>query len=211
MIGTDSFSAFWKSLSIVLLNSCVALAKPNSATVNAGARLLQACDSVEQRLHTRVGGVQLSLHVELDQLRVPVLRDLAGRRRCAGSSPAASSAASPARSARSSGTPGQRRFASPSGRCTLSAAGVSNPALVKELLRTSRFARRLLGRGQRVRADRHAESDRDYNERDPDGDRGLPMIRTPTSCARGKVVAVHERLPLLGLRTGAARAAADPV
>ena len=36
MIGTDSFSAFWKSLSIVLLNSCVALANPNSATVNEG-------------------------------------------------------------------------------------------------------------------------------------------------------------------------------
>ena len=36
VIGTDNFSAFWKSLSIVLLNSCVALAKPNSATVKPG-------------------------------------------------------------------------------------------------------------------------------------------------------------------------------
>ena len=78
MIGTDSFSAFWKSLSIVLLNSCFALAKPNSATVKPGLALLKAGDSVEQRLHPRVGCVQVALHVELDQLRAPVLRDLTG-------------------------------------------------------------------------------------------------------------------------------------
>ena len=33
VIGTDSFSAFWKSLPIVSLSSWFALAKPNSATV----------------------------------------------------------------------------------------------------------------------------------------------------------------------------------
>lgn len=36
MIGTESVSAFWKSFSIVLLSSCVALAAPNSAIVSCG-------------------------------------------------------------------------------------------------------------------------------------------------------------------------------
>ena len=34
--GTDSFSAFWKSLLIVLFSSCIELAIPNSATVKPG-------------------------------------------------------------------------------------------------------------------------------------------------------------------------------
>jgi len=34
VIGTESFSAFWKSLPIVSFSSLFALAKPNSATVN---------------------------------------------------------------------------------------------------------------------------------------------------------------------------------
>ena len=35
VIGTESFSAFWKSLPIVSFSSFVALAKPNSATVKS--------------------------------------------------------------------------------------------------------------------------------------------------------------------------------
>ena len=36
--GSEENSARWKSLLIVLFSSCVALAMPNSATVNAGFR-----------------------------------------------------------------------------------------------------------------------------------------------------------------------------
>ena len=39
-------------------------------------RFLKSGNSVEQRLHARIGCVQLSLHVELEQLRVLVFRDL---------------------------------------------------------------------------------------------------------------------------------------
>ena len=159
-----------------------------------GVRLLKVCDSVEQRLHTRVSRVQLSLHVELDQLCTLVLRDLT-----------ASSGAQfghlrhrpqlrqHALYGRAEGrvSDGSRLRANDDAFCR---RGVESGAC-EQLLGTSRFARRLLGRGQCVRADRHAESDRDYNERDPDGDRGLPMTRTPTSCTSGKVVAVHETAP----------------
>ena len=73
VIGTDSFSAFWKSLSIVLFNSCVALATPNSATVKPGL----ACAASRRRRRAAAAPARrrvsaLSLHVELDQLRVPV-------------------------------------------------------------------------------------------------------------------------------------------
>src|SRR5207248_3030332 len=65
----------------------------------------------------------------------------------------------------------------------------------ENLLSPPRLTRRLLAAGQRVRSDRHAQPDRDRHEREPAGDGGLPMRRTPTTCTRGKVVTTHEHLP----------------
>jgi hypothetical protein len=45
----------------------------------ASTRLLKTGDSIEQRLNARVGGIQLPRHLELDQLCVPILRDVADR------------------------------------------------------------------------------------------------------------------------------------
>ena len=61
------------------------------------------------------------------------------------------------------------------------------PGAAKQLLRAGRFPRRLLGGGQRVRADGGAKADGNGNEGDPQCDRGFPVFRAPTTGAGGKI------------------------